>query len=101
MRHEDAHSVVVVNELSKTAEFNARTLGLEVLFESDFFLLLALPGDERDAIAFVLEEHPTAPPSGPAIAPGSSLFLTIQVADAAEAFEQLERSGVASGYQLS
>ena len=100
MRYEDAYPVVFVNDLATTTDFYTRTLGLEVLFESDFFVLLALPGEEHGAIAFVLEEHPTSPPSGPAVTPGSSSFLTLQVADAAGAFEQLRRSGVAIEYQL-
>jgi catechol 2,3-dioxygenase-like lactoylglutathione lyase family enzyme len=100
MRYEDAYPVVFVHDLSKTAEFYTRTLGLDVLFESDFFLLLALPGEARGAIAFVLEDHPTAPPNGPAVTPGSSSFLTLQVTDASVAYEQLVRSGVALEYQI-
>ena len=100
MRYEDAYPVVFVNDLAMTDEFYTRTLGLEVLFESDFFVLLALPGEEHGAIAFVLEDHPTSPPSGPAVTRGSSSFLTLQVADAAGAFEQFRRSGVAIEYPL-
>jgi len=100
MRYEDAYPVVFVHDLSPIAEFYTHSLGLDVLFTSDFFLLLALPGEARGAIAFVLEDHPTAPPSGPAVTPGSSSFLTLQVTDAADAFEQLVRSGVAIAYEI-
>ncbi len=72
MRYEDAYPVLFVNDLATSAGFYTHTLGLEVLFESDFFVLLALPGEERGAIAFVLDDHPTSPPRGPAVAPGSS-----------------------------
>ena len=100
MRYEDAYPVVLVHDIATTTEFYARTLGLDVLFQSDFFVLFALPGEARGAIAFVLEDHPTAPPDGPAIQPGGSAFLTLQVADAAEAFEQLMRSGTVFEYRL-
>jgi catechol 2,3-dioxygenase-like lactoylglutathione lyase family enzyme len=100
MRYEDAYPVVFVQDLAITAKFYTRTLGLNVLFRSDFFLLLALPGDGRGAIAFVLEDHPTTPPAGPAITAESSAFLTLQVADATEAFEELVRSGIAIEYRL-
>ena len=100
MRYEDAYPVVFVHDLATTAEFHTRTLGLDVLFRSDFFVLLALPGESRGAIAFVHEDHPTAPPDGPAMTPGSSAFLTLQVADAASAYEELVRSGVAIEYRL-
>ena len=72
MRYEDAYPVVFVHDLAATTEFYARTLGLDVLFQSDFFVLLALPGEARGAIGFVLEDHPTAPPEGPAVTPGAS-----------------------------
>ena len=100
MRYEDAYPVVFVHDLATTTEFYGDTLGLDVLFQSDFFVLLALPGEARGAIGFVLEDHPTAPPDGPAISPGASAFLTLQVPDAAEAYEQLVRSGIVIGYQL-
>ena len=100
MRYEDAYPVVFVNDLHATAQFYTRTLGLDTLFESDFFLLLALPGQGDGAIAFVLEEHPTTPPNGPAITPGSSSFLTLQVADAAGAFDEIARAGTPIEYAL-
>ena len=100
MRYEDAYPVVFVNDLRATAHFYTHTLRLDVLFESDFFLLLALPGQDHGAIAFVLEEHPTTPPSGPAITPGSSSFLTLQVPDAAGAFDEVARAGAAIEYPL-
>ena len=100
MQYEDAYPVVFVRELPGAATFYTGVLGLEVLFESDFFLLLAIPGEKRGAIAFALEEHPTTPPNGPAVTPGSSVFLTLQVADAAGAFEELERAGVTIEYAL-
>ena len=100
MRYEDAYPVVIVSDLAMTAAFYTRTLGLDALFESDFFVLLALPGDEHGAIAFVVEDHPTTPPGGPAVTSGSSSFLTLQVDDAAGAYEHFMRSGVAIEYGL-
>jgi len=100
MRYEDAYPVVFVHDLAATTQFYSRTLGLDVLFESDFFVLFALPGEARGAVAFVLEDHPTSPPDGPAISPGASAFLTLQVADAAEACEQLVSAGTAIEYPL-
>jgi catechol 2,3-dioxygenase-like lactoylglutathione lyase family enzyme len=100
MQFEDAYPVVFVQDLHSTAEFYRRTFGLEVLFQADFFLLLALPGRHHGAIAFVLEEHPTTPPSGPAVTPDSSSFLTLQVEDAAGAFDEVAAAGVAIEYSL-
>ena len=100
MRYEDAYPVVFVRDLAPTADFYLHSLGLDLLFESDFFVLLALPGEGRGAIGFVLEDHPTAPPDGPAITPGASAFLTLQVADAAEAYEQFVRVGTVIEYHL-
>ena len=100
MQYLDAYPVVFVRDLPATAAFYTGVLGLETLFESDFFVLLALPGDERGAAGFVSEDHPTTPPAGPAIAPGSSVFLTLQVADAGSALDQLERARVTIEYPL-
>ena len=100
MRYEDAYPVVFVRDLASATDFYGSVLGLDVLFQSDFFVLLALPGEARGVIGFVLEDHPTAPPGGPAITPGASTFLTLQVADASEAYEQLVRAGTVIEYQL-
>ena len=100
MRYEDAYPVVFVQDIAVTAEFYTGVLGLDVLFESDFFVLLALPGEERGAIGFVLEDHPTTPPSGPALTPGSSSFLTLQVVDAAGALEELVHNGAVIDYPI-
>lgn len=101
MRYEDAYPVVFVSDIAATTEFYTGTLGLDVLFQSDFFVLLALPGEERGAVAFVLEDHPTSPPDGPATVPGGSAFLTLQVADASDAYEHHRRSGTAIEYRLT
>ena len=100
MRYEDAYPVVFVHDLATTTEYYRGILGLDVLFQSDFFVLLALPGEVRGAIGFVLQDHPTAPPEAPAMMPGGSAFLTLQVSDAADAYEQLVRSGTAIEYPL-
>lgn len=100
MRYEDSYAVVFVKDLHATARFYTQTFKLDVLFQSDFFLLLALPGRDHGAIAFVLEEHPTTPPSGPAVTSGSSSYLTLQVADAAGAFDEIADAGVAIEYSL-
>ncbi|MEU1973173.1 glyoxalase superfamily protein [Microbacterium sp. NPDC019599] len=100
MRYEDVYPVVFVHDLSTTTEFYSRTLGLDVIFRADFFVLLALPGESRAAVGFVLEDHPTSPPEGRAATPGSSVFLTLHVADAAEAYEQLVQGGTVISYQL-
>ncbi len=44
MQYLDAYPVVFVRDLPATAQFYTGVLGLETLFESDFFVLLALPG---------------------------------------------------------
>jgi catechol 2,3-dioxygenase-like lactoylglutathione lyase family enzyme len=93
MQYEDSYPVVFVKDLHATATFYTRTLSLDVLFKSDFFLLLALPGRDAGAIAFVIEEHPTTPPNGSAITSGSSSFVTLQVADAAGAFDEIAAAG--------
>jgi len=100
MRYEDAYPVVFVHDLEAITEFYGQVLGLDALFESDFFVLMALPSGTSGAIGFVLEDHPTAPPAGPAITPGGSAFLTLQVADAAQGYEQLLRSGAVIAYPL-
>jgi len=101
MRYEDAYPVVFVRDIAATTEFYTHTLGLDLRFQSDFFVLLALPGGERGAAAFVLEDHPTSPPDGPALTPGGSAFLTLQVADAAEAYEEQLRAATAIEYPLT
>ena len=100
MRYDDSYPVFFVHDLATTTPFYGDLLGLDVLFESDFFVLFSLPGDDRAAVAFILDDHPTSPPDGTPVAPGSSAFLTLQVPDATAAFDELTRAGAAFDYSL-
>lgn len=95
MKVRDLYPLITTPDLAKVRDFYAAHFGFQVVFEADWFLYLA--GEAEDGargatLAFMHPEHPTRPP-GPESFDGAGMILTIEVADAASAFAQLEASG--------
>ena len=86
------YTVFVTKKLDQTVRFYEQHFGFTKLFESTFFVLLQTPGEQKFNIAFMDEEHPTAPPS-PKAFNGNGSFLTLEVADAKAIYEDLKKRG--------
>jgi uncharacterized glyoxalase superfamily protein PhnB len=91
---------LISKDIKKTREFYAKWFGFTAIFESSWFVLMASPGDNGTPVAFMSEEHPSAPPSTPAVRSNSGIWLTIQVADAELEYERLTKSGLPIHYHL-
>ena len=85
------YTVFVTKKLDQTVRFYEQHFGFTKLFESTFFVLLQTPGEQKFNIAFMDEEHPTAPPS-PRAFNGNGSFLTLEVADAKAIYEDLKKA---------
>lgn len=97
----DAYPVFITKDLIGSRDFYTNNLGFEVAFESGFFILLTTSAEPSYRIGFLGEEHPSAPPSAPALQAGAGVFLTLQVQDAKATFEKLVKAGVKITYTLT
>jgi uncharacterized glyoxalase superfamily protein PhnB len=93
------YTVFVTNKLNETVQFYERHFGFTKLFESTFFVLLQTSGEQKFNIAFMDEEHPTAPPN-PKAFNGNGGFLTLEVGDAKAVYEDLRKRGLPIAYEL-
>lgn len=80
-------------KLQETREFYKNVLGLEVLFENDFYVLMKTP-DGKPVISFLQAEHPSQQPIFQAAYPGRGMYLTIEVPDADAEYERISRMGL-------
>jgi catechol 2,3-dioxygenase-like lactoylglutathione lyase family enzyme len=99
-RLESMYPVIVTTELQATKQFYISWLNYHFVFESTWFVLLGSPGKNPSLIAFMSEDHPSAPPSPKAIK-GEGMFLTLQVSDASQLYAALKASGAEFTYELT
>src|SRR5688572_18548046 len=57
------YTVFITKKLKETVIFYETYFGFSKVFESTFFVLLQTGGEQKFSIAFMDEEHPTAPPT--------------------------------------
>ncbi|MGE0045309.1 MAG: VOC family protein [Hyphomonadaceae bacterium] len=103
MRALDFYPLITTPDLAATRDFYVRHFGASTAFEASWFVLLVIPGEEGGrpfALAFMSPDHPSSPP-GPEPFDGKGMILTVQVADAREAFASLQASGAALHYPLT
>jgi catechol 2,3-dioxygenase-like lactoylglutathione lyase family enzyme len=90
MNLQDFYPIIVTPNLASCRDFYRQWFGLEVIFESTWFVLL---GHGRAAtLAFMHPDHPSAPP-GPETFSGKGMCLEFQVADVTSEHERFMREG--------
>src|SRR5258706_14837894 len=99
MRIIDRYPIIVTPKLRQCRDFWGQHIGLSVLFEASWFVLLAA-GDQSATLAFMSPDHPSAPP-GPETFSGTGMCFEIQVEDAAAAFAEFQRTDGRGGLQLT
>lgn len=99
MVYQDVYPVFVTKDLTITKQFYEKWFNLKPVFESGFFMLLASEDNSR-SIGFLSEEHPSSPPSMPAMNTQAGVFLTLQVEDARADFDRLKKAGLEISYEL-
>lgn len=93
------YTVFITTRLEETVKFYEEYFGFTKLFESTFFVLLQSGGEQKFNIAFMDEEHPTAPPT-PKAFNGNGSFLTIEVSDAKAVFDEIKKRRLPIAYEL-
>lgn len=69
---------VITEKLEETKKFYTDTLGFDVRFENEFYLLLSTPCGTSE-ISFLLPNHPSQKPIFQSSFNGSGVYLTIEV----------------------
>ena len=67
-------------------------LGFGVTFENEWYILLHTPGHTSE-IAFLQPDHPSQQPLFQPAFEGRGVFITIEVPDVDEVYEQVKASG--------
>jgi catechol 2,3-dioxygenase-like lactoylglutathione lyase family enzyme len=101
INYQDAYPVFITRDMIKSREFYTKWLNFEVAFESSFFILLATTGEPSYRIGFLSEDHPSSPPSAPALKTNAGVFMTLQVANAKSTFDSLVKAGLKITYPLT
>ena len=94
------YPLITTDRLTDVRTFYVDELDFSVVFEASWFLLVAAPGEGSPTIAFMHPGHPSAPP-GPEAFSGQGVIWTIQVEDAAEAYDAARRADLAIHHELT
>jgi catechol 2,3-dioxygenase-like lactoylglutathione lyase family enzyme len=100
MKYQDVYSVFVTKDLKASKKFYTKWFNFKVVFESAFFMLLAGEGERSFSIGFLSEDHPSSPPTAPAMNSKAGVFITLQVENAKADFERLTKAGLKTYYPL-
>jgi uncharacterized glyoxalase superfamily protein PhnB len=100
MKIKDTYSVFVTKDLKAIKDFYIKWFDFEVYFEASYFILLQASDDKPYFFGFMDEEHPSSPPTIPAINNNSGVFLTLEVEDAKAEYEKLLNAGLNIYYHL-
>ncbi|HEV7764429.1 MAG TPA: VOC family protein [Thermoanaerobaculia bacterium] len=96
MRVAAGYPVFITTKLKECRAFYER-LGFSVVFEATWFLYLSL---DSVSLAFMTPDHPSSPPD-PGAFVGDGAFFTLQVEDAAAAFDDVTKEGLPIAYPLT
>jgi catechol 2,3-dioxygenase-like lactoylglutathione lyase family enzyme len=89
MRTIASYPVIVTERLKECRDFYVQFLGCNVVFEASWFVYLSSEQGGSWGIAFMSPDHPSHPPS-PKAFDGNGMFLTLQVENADEMYDQLK-----------
>ncbi|MEL7270386.1 MAG: VOC family protein [Bacteroidota bacterium] len=84
---------IITEKLAETKTFYTETFGFGVTFENDFYLLLHTPNKSAE-LGFLLPNHPNQKPIFQTAFTGKGVYLTIEVEDVDQIYEQLKAKGV-------
>jgi catechol 2,3-dioxygenase-like lactoylglutathione lyase family enzyme len=84
---------IITPRLAESKAFYTSILGFGVTFENDFYLLLHTP-DHSSEISFLLPNHATQQPLFHAPFGGQGMYLTIEVADVDNIYEEIKKKQV-------
>lgn len=84
---------IITEKLQETKKFYTEVLGFGVSFENEFYLLLHTP-DKTAQLSFLLPNHPSQKPIFQSPFNGKGAYLTIEVDQVDEIYQELKNKGV-------
>jgi catechol 2,3-dioxygenase-like lactoylglutathione lyase family enzyme len=99
---QDFYPIIVTDKLFECRDFYAKWLGMQVGFQSSWFVWLQSAESDlggRANLAFMHPSHPSSPP-GPEAFDGNGVLLTFQVANARQSYEAFVAGGAHIAYAL-
>lgn len=82
---------IITTKIAETKAFYIDRLGFELVFESEFYVLLTGFGDR---ISFLLPQHPTQAPIFQPAFGGLGVYLTVDVEDVDAEYARIKARGV-------
>ena len=89
---------IITSKMKETREFYTNILGLKIVFENDFYLLLT--SENGDQISFLLPDHPSQQPIFQSEFTGQGVYLTIEVDNIDQLYEQMQNKKVSIEFEL-
>lgn len=99
MKISDRYPIIVTEQKVACRDFWQQHFDLEVMFDSDWFVLLGTP-QQGSVVAFMTPEHPSSPPGSESFG-GQGMCLEIEVEDARQALADAEKRGAQVDYPLT
>lgn len=99
MKMLDAYPLITVKNTGPSRDFFVKHFGLDVIFEASWVTMLGDGKTGKIALGLMTADHPTNPP-GPEVFDGKGMLVTVQVADAAKAANELKANGAAIFYDV-
>lgn len=90
---------IITDKLEETKEFYTKVLNFGVVFENEFYILLHTP-DKSAEISFLQPNHPSQKPIFQIPFNGKGVYLTIEVENVDEFYEQLKNKGISLEIEL-
>jgi len=84
---------IITTKLAESKAFYTNNLGFGVTFENEFYLLMHTPNGEAE-ISFLLPNHPSQQPFFHKPFLGQGMYLTIEVDEVDQLFNELKTKGV-------
>ena len=96
----DTYPLITVKQLGESRDFFVQHLGMSVLFEASWVVMLSRREGGPIALGLMTADHPSVPP-GPEEFEGKGMIMTFQVADAAAEHKRLQAAGAPIVYGLA
>jgi len=89
----------ITTKLAETKKFYTEILNFGITFENEFYLLIHTPNQQAE-LSFLLPNHPSQQPLFQQPFNGKGMYITIEVDDVNELYEQIKNKGIAIDIEI-
>lgn len=83
---------IITEKIEESKKFYSEVLGLTVVFENDFYLLLT--NEKGDQLSFLLPDHPSQEPVFQSKFTGRGVYITVELDDVEKEYQRVKSLGV-------